>query len=69
MGWAVCAAFRLRENSGLALKKYGFGLQRETEDALAETSCENLGAQNVGDTRGYAGEADETERLQTRNVG
>lgn len=30
-------------------------------------SCENLCAQSVGDTRGYAGEADETERLRTGN--
>ena len=43
--------------------------ENETEDALAETSCENLGARFLGDTRGYAGEADETERLRTGNVG
>ena len=39
-----------------------------TEDALAETSCENLCARLVrygpGGTRGYAGKADETERLR-----
>ena len=70
IGWAICAAFRLRENSGLALKKYGFGPEtRRTEDALAETSCENLGARILGHTRGYAGKADETERLRTGNVG
>jgi hypothetical protein len=40
-----------------------------SRDALAETSCENLRAwalsgKSLGDTRGYAGEADETERLR-----
>jgi len=38
-------------------------------DALAETSCENHRARGRGVTRGYAGEADETERLRTGVMG
>ena len=56
-----------REEYGLALKKYGFG-RKQTEDALAETSCENFrvraGKFGLEDTRSYAGEADETECLR-----
>jgi hypothetical protein len=50
-----------------SLEKYVPG-GNKAGNALAEISCENLGPwvgrKRPGNTRGYAGEADETERLR-----
>ena len=61
---ATCAGDSAPGKCWLSFEEVRTRFELKTGNALAETSCENFRARSMGFTRGYAGEADETERLR-----